>query len=92
MTYLDGDMLNEYVNLKKWKSKDFYLSCIVRASGASLINLENSDHNFKIFVFDISPDKAERIISLHWGRKLKIPTKDLIEAINELRSRLKNGV
>lgn len=74
----------------KWRSKDFYLSCIIRASGASLLELETAGHDFVVFVFDISPEKAEEIISQHWAKKLMLPTRDLIEAINELRSRLKS--
>ena len=82
----------EYVINSKWKSKDFYLSCVVRASGVSLLSLETGNHDFAVFVFDISPEKAEKIISLHWSRKLKIPTRDLVEAINELKTRLHSGV
>lgn len=77
---------------KLWKSKDFYLSCLVRASGFPLLELEKSEGNFVYFVFDISPEEAEKIISLHWSRELSLPTKDVIEAINELRTRLKNGI
>jgi hypothetical protein len=73
-----------------WKSKDFYLSCVVRASGAPLIRLEEGNHNFMVFVLGIDPGKAEKIISLHWSRELKIPTRDLVESINELRTRLKS--
>lgn len=76
----------------KWRSKDFYLSCIIRASGFELINIERNQHNFSVFVFDISPQKAEEIISFHWSKQLKLPTRDLIEAINELKTRLKSGI
>jgi len=84
--------VNDSIDFPRWKSKDFYLSCVVRASGTPLIDLEKGNGDFIIFVFDISPEKAEEIISLHWSRKLKIPSRDLIEAINELRTRLKSGV
>ncbi len=80
------------VNEGRWKSKDFYLSSVVRAAGFDLINLERKQNDFSVFVFDISPQKAEKIISLHWSKQLKLPTRDLIEAINELRTRLKSGV
>ncbi len=75
-----------------WKSKDFYLSSVVRASGALLIDLETGNHDFVFFVFDISPKKAEVIITSHWNRELKIPTRDLIEAINELKTRIYSNV
>lgn len=77
-------------NVDKWKSKDFYLSCIIRASGASLLCLESTEYNFVLFVFDITPEKAGKIISLHWSRELKLSTRDIVEAINELRTRLKS--
>lgn len=77
---------------EKWKSKDFYLSCVIRASGFELTNLERREHDFSVFVFDISPQRAEEIISLHWSKQLKLPTRDLIEAINELKTRINSGV
>jgi hypothetical protein len=73
-----------------WKSKDFYLSCIIRASGFDLIGLEKGKGDFCVFVFGLPQEKAEQIISLHWSRQLKLPTRDLVEAINELRTRLKS--
>lgn len=82
----------ENVIKRYWRSKDFYLSSIIRASGVSLLELENTGHDFVVFVFDISPEKAEETILLHWSRKLNLPTRDLIDAINELRTRLKNKI
>lgn len=82
----------ENVNSLLWRSKDFYLSSIVRAAGTSLIGIEKSGERYVFFVFEITPEKAEKIISEHWSRTLRIPTRDVIEAINELRTRLKNGI
>ncbi|OGC69129.1 hypothetical protein A2415_00210 [candidate division WWE3 bacterium RIFOXYC1_FULL_39_7] len=80
------------VNVEQWKSKDFYLSSVIRAAGFDLLSLEKNNHDFSVFVFGISPQKAEEIISLHWSKQLRLPTRNLIEAINELRTRLKSGV
>ena len=80
----------EHATNPNWKSKDFYLSCVIRASGFSLLRVDRGNRNFVTFVFDISSEKAEKIISLHWSKELKLPTRDLIEAINELRTRLKS--
>lgn len=74
------------------KYKDFYLSSILLASGVTLLNLEKTDRGFVFFVFDISSERAESIISSHWARTLTLPTRDLIEAINELKTRLKSGI
>jgi hypothetical protein len=80
------------LNSSLWRSNDFYLSACVLASGASLIGLTKGNNNFVTFLFSISKEKAEKIIQNHWDRKLKIPTRDLVEAINELKTRLHSGV
>lgn len=76
----------------KCRSKDFYLSAICIASGATLERLERKDKDFVTFVLNISQDKAEKIIQAHWNRTLRIATRDVIEAINELKTRLHSGV
>jgi hypothetical protein len=77
--------------MDKWKSKDFYKSCVIRATGASLLCIETANHEYSTFVFDIPAKDGDEIISLHWDRKLTLPTRDLIEAINELKVRLRYG-
>lgn len=79
-------------NVDRFKSHDFYLCCIILASGYSLVNLKKNNSNFVTFIFDISKEKANQIIKAHWDRELKIPSRDLIEAINELKTRLRSGV
>jgi len=79
-------------NVEQWKSKDFYLSSVLLASGITLLNLEKTNQGFMFFVFDITPDKAESIISSHWSKTLALPTRDLIESISQLRTRLKSGI
>jgi len=82
------------MNMKnlQYKSNDFYLCAICIASGASLISLERGQNKFVTFTLNISPEKAEGIITRHWNRELKVPTRDLVEAINELKTRLYSGV
>lgn len=79
-------------NVKTWQSHDFYLCAICIAFGASLISLEKGNDRFVTFTLGISPDEAEKVISMHWSRELKLPTRNLIEAINELKTRLHSGV
>lgn len=74
-----------------WGTRDFYLGSVVLASGAPLVKLERGNKNFVTFIFKISPEEAEGIISRHWSRKVSLPTRDLIEAINELKTRLHSG-
>ncbi|MCM8787535.1 MAG: DUF5659 domain-containing protein [Candidatus Omnitrophica bacterium] len=78
-------------NLKEFSTKDFYLSACLLASGLILKRLEKNQNNFMTFVFEDPDNLAEKIIKNHWNRKHKIPTRDLIEAINELKTRIYSG-
>lgn len=76
----------------KWKSHDFYLCAVCLASGASLVSVKKTDSGFSVFTLDISPEQANQIITNHWNRKLKLPTKDVLEAVHQLKTRLYSGV
>lgn len=79
-------------NQTDFKSNDFYLCACVLASGIPLKRVEHGDGKFMIFVFDDPDCKAEQIISDHWDRTLRLPTRQLIDAIHELKTRLHSGV
>lgn len=80
-------------NVKEYKSVDFYTSCVILASKKlTLKKLEKNLGKIVTFIFDDPKSLAQDIIQDHWNRKLKIPTRDLIEAINELRTRIHSGV
>jgi hypothetical protein len=74
------------------KYKDFYLTAICIANGAKLLGLEKTSDKYVNFVLNISPKEIEEIISKHWNRELQIPTRDVIEAINQLKTRLHSNV
>lgn len=76
----------------EFKSNDFYLCACVLACGIRLKRVERGEGKFMDFVFDDPECKAEQIIADHWDRRLKIPTRQLIEAIHELKTRLHSGV
>lgn len=78
--------------LKLFKTKDFYISACLLASGFKLIELQKERNNLMTFVFNNSNNKAEEIIKNHWNRTHKIPTRNLIEAINELKTRIYCGI
>ncbi len=78
-------------NVTVYKSKDFYISACLLASGLKLIRLEPGTGKFVHFVFDDPKNLAPEIISSHWNRSNRIASRDLIEAINELRTRLHGG-
>lgn len=75
-----------------FKSHDFYLSAICLAVGLNLIRLERDSGKFVTFVFYDPQNKANQIISDHWSRKCRVPSRDIIEAINELKTRMYNKI
>ena len=77
----------------EYKNTDFYLSCCILAAGLSLKRLEpGSTGTHFIFVFDDPQNRAEQIIADHWNRKLLLSSRDLIESINELKTRIHQGI
>lgn len=78
--------------IQEYRSHDFYLSAIVLAAGLQLIRLERGAGKFVDFVFSDPEKKAEQIIANHWNKTLRIPTRSVIEAVNELKTRLYSGV
>lgn len=71
-----------------YKTNDFYITSCLIASGVKLITLEKNSDRFLTFVLDISPISAQSLISDYWNRNLILPCKDVIEAINQLKTRL----
>ena len=74
-----------------YKSQDFYLTAICIGAGLNLVRLERNSGKFITFVLDDPENKASGIISKHWNRECKIPSIDIIEAINQLKTRLHSG-
>jgi hypothetical protein len=71
-----------------FQTKDFYISCCLLSAGLELIKLKRGDNKFTTFIFADPENKANQIISDHWQRKLVLPSKDIISAISELKTRL----
>ena len=78
-------------NETEFLTKDFYISACILASGVTLLRLQKETVKIVLFVFALSPIKAEEIIKKHWGRKLLLPTRDVVDAIHELKTRLYSG-
>jgi hypothetical protein len=76
----------------RFTSKDFYLVAVCLAAGCTLNSLDRTSGAFVNFVLDDSASKCEEIISRHWSGELKISSRRIIEAINELKTRLHSGV
>jgi hypothetical protein len=80
-------MENEY------STKDFYLATILLCSKkVILLRLDQARDGFVTFVFDDPHKLAKELISNHWNRKNKVISLDLIEAINQLKTRIHNGI
>lgn len=75
-------------NKMEFFSKDFYICSVILAKGINLLRIKKETDKYVFFVFDISPKKAEEIIQQHWNRELILPTRNLIEAIHELKTRI----
>lgn len=77
------------MNMKaNYETKDFYIACLFRSLGIPVLRLRPSESNFIIFEFSITSQKAEEIIQHYWNRQLQVEPRALIDAINELKTRL----
>lgn len=74
-----------------YKSQDFYLTAICIGAGLNLVRLDRENGKFITFVLNDPNNEAPKIISKHWSREFKIPSRDIIEAINELKTRMYSG-
>jgi len=71
-----------------FNTKDFYIGCCLLAAGFNLLKLEPGNGKFVTFVFSDPKGNAEKTIADHWQRNLVLPTKDVISAIVELKTRI----
>lgn len=74
----------------EYKTKDFYLSVCLLASGIRP-RLQKINHKTYLFIFSNENGQAEELIEKHWNRKLLIPSRDLIDAVAELKTRIYEG-
>lgn len=79
-------------NIKEYKSQDFYQSVILKTVGFQLLRLERTNGRFFTFVFDDPNNQVEETISKYWNKQLKVDARELIENINELKTRIHSGV
>lgn len=77
-------MENEYI------TKDFHLSVCLLAAGNQPKLRRINDRTF-LFVFSNKQNKIDKLLEKHWSRKLFIPSKDFVEALNELKTRIYEG-
>lgn len=75
-------------NTKEYKSNDFYQSVVLKTIGFSLLRLEKSSSRFFFFVFADPENRAKEAIEKYWNREITVVARDLIENINELKTRI----
>lgn len=72
-------------------TKDFYLACVIRASGIPLEGLKRQDSQFAEFVFEDPEYDAERVVGEYWNHEISVDAKVFVDTINELKTRLHSG-
>lgn len=73
-------------------TQDFYISCVLKSVGLQLQNIIRNGSGKATFVFGNPDQIAETTIQKHWNRELKIISLDLVEAINQLKTRIHSGI
>jgi hypothetical protein len=80
-------------NINEYRSKDFFISAVLLSSGKlALKKLEKYSDKITTFVFSDPNHLAEEIIRKHWSRTNRVISLDLIEAINQLKTRIHSGI
>lgn len=72
----------------EYKLNDFYQAVILKTTGFNLLRLEKGSGRYVYFVFNDPEQKAEEIIERYWNRDIQVIARDLIENINELKTRI----
>ena len=79
-------------NFREFKINDFYSAAILKTNGFHLRELERVKGKFVTFVFDDPGHEAEKVLRKYWAREIKVVARDLIENIDELKTRIHAGV
>jgi hypothetical protein len=79
-------MKNVHERDGRYLTKDFYSASLLKAQGLPLVGLEKGGDRFYYFVFNDGDQKADQIIQGYWNRSLQVEAKDLIDAIQDLKT------
>lgn len=72
-----------------YSSKDFYLTACLIAAGLNLTSTSKTSQGFLLFHFDCSEKEALDLLDQHWAGLLLLSTKKFVEAIYQLKSRMR---
>lgn len=75
-------------NKNELRIKDMYSAAVLRSLNYPLIDLDRSEGAFVLFVFDDSQQTAELTLRKHWDGQLEINSREFVESIRELKTRL----
>ncbi len=76
----------------QFKTSDLYLASAFIADGHRVSELRPINHKSVEFVFSISPKEAQELADKYWDKSLVVPARALVEAMNELKTRIHNRV
>ena len=72
----------------EFRTHDFYQACVLKTLGFRLLRLERTSGKFVDFIFGDPDYSAEISLEQYWNRETQVIARDLIENINELKSRI----
>lgn len=78
--------------MENYITKDFYLTAVCMSAGCTLLRLERNPNDLVDFVLKESPETCIPIIAEHLAGTLKVSSKKMVEAINELKTRIHSRV
>lgn len=70
------------------KLKDFYQSVLLKTVGFPLLRLERASSDFVTFIFSDPKGKIPETLDRYWKGGILVNAKELIDNINELKTRL----
>lgn len=68
--------------------KDMYSAAILRSLSYRLIDLDRSEGSYVLFIFDDPESTADQVLRDHWDGELQVNSRDFVESIRELKTRL----
>lgn len=68
--------------------KDMYSAVVLRSLRYSLIDLDRSEGNYVLFIFDDPNSTADDDLRKHWDGELQVNSRDFVDGIRELKTRL----
>ena len=71
-----------------YNTNDFYTASLLRSLGFEVLRIDFYTSKVATFVFSDPESNASEVIHRYWNRKIQIDARTLIDAINEMKTRL----